>query len=196
MWPLYRDNYLCPALDSLQIAAAQTGRTVEVAGIAFSLGNNMARSCTRVIDTFPDEMDDLLLTIRNEILNYAPNATSTTLSAVGVRLHLDANCAPSDWHLVDEARSAQYTWLNRFTPGLAKSMVDMSFLRVTPSAACPPQNPTDCLSCQPVPGDPTESFQGQLISTDGLHPYWEGYDLIGEQMGQQLAALNLTIELF
>lgn len=187
MWPLFRNRYLRPALESL--SRISESRNVEVAGVVFSLGNNMARTCTAVTDTYVTEVNQLLALIRKEILRFASNSPSKVLSTVGVQLHMDPNCIPCGWDYSADARAAQAAWKNQASfgrPEIARGLVDMEFLRsAVPSCAAATASPCPCSD-----GSGGPSSLGALISTDTVHPYWDGYDQLGHKLGSELALLN------
>lgn len=187
MWTLFRNRYLRPALESL--SRISRSRNVEVAGVVFSFGNNMAKSCSIVTDTYVAEVNQLLGSIRKEILHYAQNSPSSTLSAVGVQLHLDPSCTPCDWDFSSQARMEQAAWKDQPSfgqPQIARALVDMDFLR-TASSNCSTAAATPCPCADGTPGP---SSLGSLISTDEIHPFWEGYDQLGDRLGAELALLN------
>ena len=168
MYPLLTQSYLRPAIESL--LNEKGNPPIEFAGVIFSLGNNMAASCPELIAGYVAELDLLLQSIKEEVLGFSPPMASHLLPmpAVGVRLHSQSG---SDF--VSMAQEQQDKWFASTMPPneIAGGLVDLNFLDNTIPCCCP-------------------SATNLHSSNIAIHPFWEGHELIGDLMGQELALLT------
>ena len=166
LWPTFEKLYLKPALGDL----ANITLPVYVAGVGFSLGNNMARY--RPLDftaNFELEADNLAKAVIDTIDDYASQPVPD-LATVGVLLHMSHSSVPLAGQLLfpraAQSRTKQGQWLAGPLSGVRKGVVDLEFL-----------------------------FSDGYCVTDLVHPSIAGYLAVGRRFANKIEGLDSLIRI-